>query len=412
MTQRINFTRAALDALPLPPEGKRMQIHDTRVKGLQLRITSQGVKTFVVFRRIKGGRPQRVTLGRYPTLTIDQARRKAEKVNDLLVQGSFVSPKKQRALNELTLGELFEDFIKNRRNRRGSYLSPRTTATYQGTFKNHVLPLANRKLSEIRHEQIATLHVRVGREHPSEANRVVALISSLFAYAQEQRVFSAVNPAQGIRKFPETSRERFLQADELPRFFTALGDEPNGDVRDYLLVSLLTGARRSNVLGMRWEDVHLERAEWRLTHTKNGLPQTVVLTPDVIDLLRQRRDNINSTFVFPSESQSGHLVEPKRAWKRILTRAGIQNLRLHDLRRTLGSWQAKTGASLPIIGKSLNHASHQSTQIYARLDMDPVRDSVGRAVDAMLEAANKTESPTDDTTKKPSLLPFKRAESA
>lgn len=163
---------------------------------------------------------------------------------------------------------------------------------------------------------------------------------------------------------------------------------------------------------MRWEDIHLERGEWRLAHTKNGLPQTVVLTPDVIDLLRQRRNQHNLPFVFPSESRSGHIVEPKRAWKRLLIRAGIQNLRLHDLRRTLGSWQAKTGASLTIIGKSLNHSSHQSTQVYARLDMDPVRASVGRAVDAMLEAANKTESLTDDTSRTSSLLPFKRAESA
>ena len=100
MTQRINFTRAALDALPLPAEGKRAQVHDARVKGLQLRITSNGVKTFVVFRRIKGGRPQRVALGRYPDITIDQARRESEKINGLLAQGSFVSPKKQRALNE------------------------------------------------------------------------------------------------------------------------------------------------------------------------------------------------------------------------------------------------------------------------------------------------------------------------
>jgi integrase len=93
---------------------------------------------------------------------------------------------------------------------------------------------------------------------------------------------------------------------------------------------------------------------------------------------------------FPAlTGKTGHLVEPKKAWKRLLDRAGLSNLRIHDLRRTLGSWQAKTGASLLVIGKSLNHKSTQSTAIYARLDLEPVRESINLATTAMLNAAGR-----------------------
>jgi integrase len=142
---------------------------------------------------------------------------------------------------------------------------------------------------------------------------------------------------------------------------------------------------------MQWSEIHLERGEWRIPITKNGESQTVTLAPEVVDILRARQ-GINSPWVFPGTGVTGHLVEPKKAWKRVLTRAGIANLRIHDLRRTLGSWQAKTGASLVIVGKSLNHKSPSTTAIYARLDLDPVRESVDRATSAMLVAAGLKKS--------------------
>src|SRR5207249_2399984 len=94
-------------------------------------------------------------------------------------------------------------------------------------------------------------------------------------------------------------------------------------------------------------------------------------------------------FLFPSHSEAGHITEPKGPWSNLLTRAKLSDLRIHDLRRTLGSWQAMTGASLPIIGKSLGHSSHQSTEVYARLANAPVVDAIATATSAMLAAARK-----------------------
>ncbi|WP_265588087.1 tyrosine-type recombinase/integrase [Candidatus Methylospira mobilis] len=176
-----------------------------------------------------------------------------------------------------------------------------------------------------------------------------------------------------------------MQADELPRFFESLGQEENTTIRDYVLMSLLTGARRTNVLEMQWQQISFERQEWRIPMTKNGTAQVIPLGPEAVDILRDRQGCCD-TWVFPSSGKTGHLVEPKKAWARILKRANIESLRIHDLRRSLGSWQAKTGASLSVIGKSLNHKSVNTTQIYARLDIDPVRDSMNKATSAMFEA--------------------------
>ena len=172
------------------------------------------------------------------------------------------------------------------------------------------------------------------------------------------------------------------------RFFAALAELPNDTTRDFFTLALLTGARRDNVCSMAWADIDLEGASWRIAKTKNGTPQNVTLSPEAVAILKTRKDAANgSPFVFPGVGKTGHLVEPKTAWERLLKTAGIEGLRIHDLRRTLGSWQARTGASLLVIGKSLNHKTHQATAIYARLDQDPVRQSVNTATAAMMEAA-------------------------
>lgn len=272
-------------------------------------------------------------------------------------------------------------------------------------------------------------------------NNVRALASVIFSKGIEWGTVSD-NPVRKIKTRKKSSRDRFLQAHELPRFFASLVEEPNQIIRNFFLISLLTGARRSNVLEMRWSELYLDESIWRITRTKNGDPQNVTLCPEAVTLLRQLKENADAqaVYVFPGAGSTGHLVEPRKGWARIFDRdelkelharitevgeqlnvvsdpgndessadsleinleraraqaktlnlnvenARIPGLRIHDLRRTLGSWQAKTGASLAIIGKSLNHKSPQATVIYARLDLDPVRASVDKATSAMLDAA-------------------------
>ena len=391
---RINFIKATIESLPLPAVGHRATYHDTKTIGLQLRLTNNGVKTFSVYRWVKGdAKPERVTLGRFPDLNIEQARTMAAEINAAIAKRQNPNEIRRAAKSEITLRELFEDFLKNRRNRRGAYLSDKSKMDYQNCFKRYLADttyganFAEKRLSKIHDTDIAVLHTKIGKEHPTMANRKLALLSSLFSYAIEKKLYRLPNPTRGIKKFPENSRERFLQADELPKFFKALAEEHNPTIKDYVLLSLLTGARRSNVLAMKWNEVNLHRAEWRIPSTKNGTPQTVPLSQEAITILENRKSHASGDFVFASESKVGYLSDPKKGWRRILKRAGINELRIHDLRRTMGSWQAKTGASLAIIGKSLNHKSQSATSIYAKLDLDPVRESMNRATNAMLTAA-------------------------
>ena len=388
---KINFTKASIVALPVPTKGKRTEVWDNKTTGLQIRITSMGVKTFYVKKRIKNGEVERISIGRFPDVTIEQARRKATEINLAIADGKNPAEIKRGKKAELTFAELFEQYYE-----RHALPSKRTASEDKGKYEKYLKkPLCNKKISEIKRADIATIHSKITRAgYPTTANRVKALISSIFGWAITVGLMET-NPALGVRSNREKSRDRFLQTDELPRFFNALREEANDVVRDYFLLSLLTGARRSNVLSMKWDDISFEKGEWYIERTKNGEPQTVVLTDEAMAILESRRKHKSSSiFVLPSRaSSSGHLEEARKGWKRVLDCAGITELRVHDLRRTVGSWQAKQGSSLSIIGKSLNHKNIATTTTYARLDLVPVRESMSKATAAIVAAANVEESP-------------------
>lgn len=392
---KLNFTKRELDSLPLPEKGKRVYFYDIKIPGLGISITASGSKTFIVYRKVNG-RPERVTLGRYPTISIEQARSKAAEVNLLISKGDNPNDKRRALRAEITLGELFAEYLE-----RYAKLHKDSWQSDVSQFNCYLTDWAKRKLSLIRKSDIQKLHHEIGRDNGHyAANRLLALLSVMFNKAIEFGLYDKANPAQGVKKFRETSRDRFLQSNELPRFFQALAEEDNEIIRDYFIISLLTGARRSNVLAMKWEQLNLEQAEWRIPKTKNKTPQTITLSEEALAVLLNRKTTATSDFVFPGTGKSGHLCDPKKGWQRILAKAELTNLRIHDLRRTLGSWQAKTGASLAIIGKSLNHKSPNTTAIYARLDLDPVRESVEKATNAMLAAAGLKPSAEIVTLKK------------
>ncbi|MCJ7543596.1 MAG: site-specific integrase, partial [Phycisphaerae bacterium] len=257
------------------------------------------------------------------------------------------------------------------------------------------------RLSQVRMADVAALHAKIGRENGHyAANRMLALLSAMFNYAVGLE-YEGGNPTKGVKRFKEQSRDRFLRADEIQTFFKALEaekEDENGELwRDFFTVALLTGARRANVLSMKWTDLELTRGLWRIpeAESKNKEPLLCVLPPAAVEILQRRAaDNAakdpekQSEYVFPGRGGSGHVFDPTKPWERILERAKLKDLRIHDLRRTLGSWQAAAGASLSIIGRALGHKNVATTAIYARLDLDPVRASVNTAAAAIMDAAN------------------------
>ena len=376
--QEINFTKAAIENLQAPPAGGRLEVYDAKTPHLRVRVSHTGRKVFEVYRWHQG-RPTRIKIGVWPDLSIEQVRKAAEKLNADFAAGEDPAESRRQRRQEMTFAELFDQYMERHAKQRKI-----TWQEDQNQFDRYLGGIANKKLSAITRKDVAALHARIGATAPTAANRVLSLLSSVFGRAIEFGLWAGANPCTGVRKFPEQSRDRFLSGDELRRFFEALEQEPNDTARDFFSVALLTGARRANVLEMKWADLDLDAATWRIGRTKNGTPQTVALVEPVVELLRIRREGIDSLFVFPGKGKTGHLVEPKKSWARICKAAGIEGARIHDLRRTMGSWQAKTGASLPIIGKSLNHKNQTTTAIYARLDLDPVRSAMEKAAAAML----------------------------
>ncbi|CAI06862.1 tyrosine-type recombinase/integrase [Aromatoleum aromaticum] len=387
---RFPFTKERLAALPTPDAGKRDTYHDTKTTGLQLRVSATGVKSFSVYRRLKAGQPERVTLGKFPAMTVEQARKAAALVNAEIESGANPAATKRAFKAEPTLTEFFAEYGTRHGEKKLAW--PADVQRFRDYLQK---PMGNKRLSEIDRAMIAKALSDAEKAGKSVATvrNIRALASGVFGKAVEWGRLD-FNPAQGVKVAgKKVSRDRFLQADELPRFFAAVAEEDD-TMRDFILLALLTGARRANVCAMHWHELDLAAGVWRIPRTKNGEPQTVTLCPEAVMILEARKDATGGGFVFPGTGRTGHVVEPKKAVERVMARAGIPYGRdvpngatLHDLRRTLGSWQARTGASLAIIGKSLNHKSQQATAIYARLDLDPVRQSVNTATSAMLEAA-------------------------
>lgn len=432
MENRIKFGKEKLEKLPLPDTGKRATYYDEIVPKLAVRLTGAGTKTFYIVKRV-GASMAWLKLGVFPDMTIENARKEAENKLGLFAGGDNPAETRRALKAEPTLAEFFKEYGKRHGQKKKAWRDD------QQRYRDYLeKPLGAKKLSAITRESIG--RILSDMEHDGRAgatvNSVRALASGLFGRAIEWGYLTD-NPVKGIKTRKANKRDRFLQAHELPRFFAAVSEEPNETIRDYFLLSLLTGARRANVQAMRWNQINLEEGIWRIPDTKNGTPQNVTLSPEAAAILKAREATADGPFVFPGTGESGHLVEPKKGWLRIFDRdelsqlieriktAGgtfavkedesladalerarksakqlkidvegtrIDALRIHDLRRTLGSWQAKQGASLAIIGKSLNHKSQQATAIYARLDLDPVRASVNTATAAMMTAAGITPS--------------------
>jgi len=385
----LKFSKTTLQALALPEPGKRLTIYDTETPKLALRVTAAGSKTFYVVKRA-GASMAWVKLGTFPEMTVEQARKAAALALGEFASGANPAAARRAFKAEPTLSEFFTEYG----TRHGS--KKRAWRDDQQRFRDYLQkPMGGKKLSEIDRAMIAkVLHdaEKAGKSVATVRN-IRALASGVFGKAVEWG-FLDYNPAQGVKVAgKKVSRDRFLQADELPRFFAAVGEEEPA-MRDFILLALLTGARRANLCAMHWRELDLSAGVWRIPRTKNDEPQSVTLCPEAVAILEARKDATGGGFVFPGTGRTGHIVEPKKAVERVMARAGIpygrdvpNGVTLHDLRRTLGSWQARTGASLAIIGKSLNHKSPQATAIYARLDLDPVRQSVNTATSAMLEAA-------------------------
>lgn len=394
MARRIGFTVNVLERMTCPAGKDRAYIYDQRTPGLCLMVTKTGAKSFYLLTKFEG-RTRRYGLGTFPTVSIEQARKLAQQNIVKILNGiDPMEDKRQARTRSMTIAQLWEWFLETHAKPR-----KRSWRDDEVRYEKHIKPsLAHRPIEKLTRSDVAALHRRLAQDHaPATANRVVALLSVMFNKAREID-YKGGNPCEGVERFRETSRDRFLSADELPRFMSAIEDEQTPEMwRHYFTLLLLTGARSGNLKSMRWSEVDLSSGTWRIPQDKAKAGETILvhLSTMAVSILQERQQTVKGPWVFPAAgSKSGHVVEPRKQWENLLTRANLPGVRIHDLRRTLGSWQAATGASLSVIGKSLGHRNVATTAIYARLNIDPVRESVNKATDAMLVAVEASKEAT------------------
>lgn len=372
------LTQRLVDAAEPPTSGQAF-IRDSELSGFALRITENGARSFIWEGRVRG-RPRRITIGAYPALSVLVARKEAIKIRAAIAEGRDPSLEREAQRKEPTFGDLADAYME-----RHAKSHKRSWKRDAQMIDGYLSKWKTRRLSDVSLDDVARLHDRLGKENGRyAANRTLALLRSMFNLGRHWRLYLGPNPTGGIKMFREEKRERFLSPDELKRVNEALAEEPHEYWRAYFPLSLLLGTRRSELLSARWADIDLEQRTWRLPMTKAGRSHLLPLPTPAVEILRSLSSRDKSQWVFPGSGLTGHLAEPKKAWQRIRERAGIHDVRIHDLRRTLGSWLSGQGYNLQLIGKALNHSSVSTTQIYARLDINPLREALERNARIML----------------------------
>jgi integrase len=391
-TIHLNFTKKTLEKLSA--HELRYSVFDDDVSGLGLAIYPSGQKTFFHLKKVQGW-PQRTTIGSFPDLSVEQARGKASelngklsmwKSNDYEGQNPIERPKKAS-----TLGEVLVHYIDH--HLKGNAKNAAYAVKYANwQFDAYLAPLRNRPLGTIRREHVRELHAGIATGHGGvTANRTITFLRTLFNHAIDPDValWDGANPCAKPKKFlaHEQSRNRTIQRFEAPQFFKELAREPHRDLRDFLLLALSTAARRGTILAMRWDQFDWKRELWIIPSPKGkkGKESHIVpLTKLALSVLKERpRTN---EWVFPG--RAGHLKTIKKPWKQFMERTGIQDLRIHDMRRSIATAEGETGASTEVIQKTLGHEeSSAATKIYDRSDRrDEVRAAMDAAVNAMLLA--------------------------
>ena len=362
---------------------------DTQVAGFGVKVTPAGGRIYVLKYRSAGAQ-RWVALGRHGDITADQARTKAIKLRGAVAEGQDPARIRDDRATEPTVGELADRYLIEHAE---PHKKPRSVEEDRRNLKLHVRPaLGGVKAGVVTRQDVMRLHHQL-RATPIAANRVQALLSKLFDLAEQWGIRPEnSNPCRRIPKFKEGRRKRFLSSDELGRLGEALtaaerdGEHPSGLAIIRLL--LLSGCRRDEILTLKWRFVDFEHGCLRLPDTKTG-EKEVYLGPPALALLAEF-PRTESSFVFPAARRgkvdTGHFVNINPIWQRIRARAGIEDVRLHDLRHTFASWSVMGGATLHMTGALLGHRQSATTARYAHLAAEPQLAAAARTARALAGA--------------------------
>ena len=369
----------------------RCVLWDDAVPGLGLRITPAGKKSFVLSYR-SGSRKRQMTLGTYGVLTLQQARAKAFRALAGVMEGRDPLSERQGAAQGVTMKDLADRYLREHAEVKKK---PTSVKTDQLMLRAYVLPKLGRlKIADVSRRDVTALHHSL-RAKPYTANRVLALLSKMLNLAEkwELRVDGS-NPCRHVERFKEAKRERFLSPAEQAQLADALEEaERAGTASPHAIAAIrlliFTGCRLREILRLRWENVDSEKGRLHLPDSKTGA-KTVYLAAPAREVLAGLPRTKGNPWVIEGWRRGSHLTDLKGPWKRVCESAGLENLRIHDLRHSFAAVGAGLGLSLPMIGKLLGHSQPSTTARYAHLAGDPMHEAADR-IGAELTAAMKRE---------------------
>ena len=371
----LKLTKRTVDALEV--DGKDAIFWDRELAGFGVRVHTTGRKTWVVQSRGPGG-PKRVTLGRHGEIATDEARKQAALIIDRIKRGEDPVPGPPEA--ESTVAGLAGRFMRTHVER---HLKPGTISAYRTVLEGHILPaLGGMRLEEVGGAEAAALHHRL-RATPARANAAVHLLSRMFTIAEAwELVPPGRNPCRTLRRYRTQPRERFLAPEEYRRLGRALkevcaegGIWPPAVAAVRLLA--LTGCRRGEILNLGWDDVDRTAGDLRLRDAKAG-PRMVPLTKPVLGVLDAIPRSEDNPWVIAGQRPGKRLTGLHHYWRPIRERAGLHDVRIHDLRHSYASRALALGESLYTIGKLLGHTSVATSARYAHLMRDAEREAAVR----------------------------------
>jgi integrase len=373
----------------LVPPATGNQIHyDSEIPGFGVRITSAGSIGFVLNYCVHG-RERRYTIGTHPELTATAARDRAIKLRGQIRDGQDPLEQRQLDRKERTLNDLASEYLTHAETyKRASSLRNDRQMT-EGIIRPK---LGSLRLKAVGRHDVERLHASL-KATPYRANRVLSLLSSMFSMAQ-QRGLLADNPVRKIPRFQEDRRERWLSEEEMSRFTAALDAYPDQNAADALRLLLLTGAREGEVLNSEWEQFDLPRGTWTKPshHTKQKKIEHVPLNRPALDLLRRMKPKHVHGPLFPGADGNGARVTVRRPWVQACRAAGLvtvhtvqgkrreikvykPTLRIHDLRHSYASHLISKGVSLKVVGGLLGHTLPSTTDRYAHIQDDALRNA-------------------------------------
>lgn len=359
---------------------------DDDVKGFGLRIYPSGRKAFIVSYR-HNNRKHLLTLGDFGILTLDQASKMARQELAKVLGGINPINIKKQISKEQTMKVLCEAYLT-----RYAKIHKKTWEEDERRINKHILPKwGSHTIKSISRSDVAAFHAQIGKTAPYEANRILRLLSKMFDLAGQWSFIEELssNPAKNIRLFKEEKRDRWLKPTELPQLVEAIAQEPNRVAAHAVWLYLLTGARKSELLNAKFSDIDWERKELRIAETKAGRIHYIPLTQPACELLRTIQPEPDNPYILPGSVKGKPLVNISKPWKRICIKSNIENIRLHDIRRTVGSWLAQGGNSLHLIGKILNHSNQSTTAVYARFEQDQGREAMEAYGEKLMASFNK-----------------------